>query len=220
MPTKKQSNTPAAAAPNRRRLSPEARRDEIVPAAVALFAETGFDGSTRDVARSAGITQPLLYRYFPSKESLIEAVYARVFLESWDPAWDDILQDRSLPVRDRFQYFYEAYTDTVFERVWLRLWYFALLRDAEVYGWYREVVQEQILKPLVRERRIELGIDQAFHVTPAELEMPWLLHGGLLNYGLRRQATGEDDKAGRVHAIRQALEMYMLCSSAHAAPPG
>ena len=42
MPTKKQSNTPAAAAPSRRRLSPEARRDEIVSAAVALFAETGF----------------------------------------------------------------------------------------------------------------------------------------------------------------------------------
>lgn len=149
--------------PVRKRLSPAARRAEIVQAAVDLFAETGFDGSTREVARRAGITQPLLYRYFPDKQSLIEAVYSRVFLETWDPAWDSLLQDRSRPVAERFQRFYEAYTGIVFQPVWLRLWYYALLRDAQVHAWYREVVQEQILKPLVRERRAEMGAGRRFH---------------------------------------------------------
>ncbi|MGY3439928.1 TetR/AcrR family transcriptional regulator [Marinovum sp. KMM 9879] len=199
-------------------MSPDARKDEIVSAAVELFAESGFDGSTRDVARGAGITQPLLYRYFPNKESLIEAVYAHVFLESWDPAWDDILQDRSQSVRDRFGRFYGAYTEAIFEPVWMRLWHFASLRDAQVYEWYKDVVQEQILKPLVRERRIELGRNEAFHVTPAELDAPWLLHGGLLNYGLRQQVNGAENDgandAARATVIGQALDMYMLLTEA------
>ncbi len=201
-------------------MSPEDRKEAIVSAAVELFAENGFDGSTRDLARGAGITQPLLYRYFPSKESLIEAVYASVFLKSWDPAWDDILKDRDLSVRDRFQRFYSAYTETIFQPVWMRLWHFASLRDAEVYGWYREGVQEQILKPLVRERRIELGHNPGFAVSPAELEAPWLLHGGLLNYGLRQQVTGQADRDARDSMIRQALEMYMLFTAAQTPETG
>ncbi|QIZ81607.1 TetR/AcrR family transcriptional regulator [Thalassovita gelatinovora] len=201
---------------SRRRLSPDARKDEIVSAAVALFAENGFDGSTRDVARGAGITQPLLYRYFPNKESLIEAVYARVFLESWNSEWDAMLADRSLPVRDRFQRFYEAYTETVFDPVWLRLWNFAALRDAQIYQWYNHVVEEQILKPLVRERRVELGRDQRFQVSRADLEVPWLLHGGLLHHGLRRHVLGIDADMGREHMIAQALNMYFLMTEAQA----
>ncbi len=200
--------------PLRKRLSAQARRAEIVEAAIELFSETGFDGSTRDVARRAGITQPLLYRYFPNKENLIEAVYSRVFLETWDKQWDGLLQDRTHPVRERFQRFYEAYTETVFQPVWLRLWYFALLRDADVHAWYREVVQEQILKPLVRERRAELGVSQAFAVTAEELEIAWLLHGGLLNYGLRQQTTGQLDESSRTRVIGEALDMYMLHSAA------
>lgn len=200
----------------RRRLSPDARKDEILTAAIGLFAETGFDGSTRDVARAAGITQPLLYRYFPNKESLIEAVYARVFLESWDPTWDVMLQDRSLSVRDRFQQFYDAYTDAVFDPVWLRLWYFALLRDGQIHEWYSHVVQEQILKPLVRERRVELGRDTGFQVHPEDLEAPWLLHGGLLNFGLRGQVGGGVEPPERRRAITRALDMYLQMTAAAA----
>ncbi|QPM90461.1 TetR/AcrR family transcriptional regulator [Pseudooceanicola algae] len=209
----KQSKPSDATAPVRKRLSPEVRRSEIVRAAITLFSESGFDGSTRDVARRAGITQPLLYRYFPNKQSLIEAVYSEVFLETWDARWDAMLQDRTRPVRDRFQSFYEAYTETVFQPVWLRLWYFALLRDAEVHDWYREVVQEQILKPLVRERRMELDQGQDFAVTAQELEVPWLLHGGLLNYGLRQQVAGRLDTESRTRVIGEALDMFMLHSA-------
>lgn len=185
MPEGQQRRPGKGAETVRKRLSPAARRSEIVQAAIDLFAETGFDGSTREVARRAGITQPLLYRYFPDKQSLIEAAYSRVFLETWDPVWDALLRDRDQPVVDRFQSFYEAYTEHVFQPVWLRLWYFAMLRDEQVYAWYREVVQEQILKPMVRERRFELGQGDTFVVDIEELDVPWLLHGGLLHQGLR-----------------------------------
>jgi AcrR family transcriptional regulator len=53
----------------------EARPQEILAAALALFAERGF-AATRldDVARRAGVTKGTLYLYFPNKQKLFEAV--------------------------------------------------------------------------------------------------------------------------------------------------
>ena len=55
----------AAAKPRRTRLSPAERERLIVAGAVRYFAEVGFGGQTRELSRRLGITQPLLYRYFP-----------------------------------------------------------------------------------------------------------------------------------------------------------
>src|SRR6266704_4117545 len=51
------------------RLAPEVREHQIVLKAMDHFATHGFSGSTRELARQLGVTQPLLYRYFPSKET-------------------------------------------------------------------------------------------------------------------------------------------------------
>ncbi|MEP5729960.1 MAG: TetR/AcrR family transcriptional regulator [Sulfitobacter sp.] len=198
----------------RRRLSRDARMQEIVQAAVELFSETGFDGSTRDIAQRAGITQPLLYRYFPSKESLIEAVYEKVYLDRWNPEWDIALVNRDLSVKERFQRFYEEYTLTIFDPVWLRISSFASLRNAQIHDWYNHVVQEMILKPLVRERRIELGGSTEFLVSKEELEATWLMHGGLLEYGMRRFILEIDVTNDTGAVISQALDMYLLLTQA------
>ena len=68
--------------PTGRRLTPEARERQIVEGAVAYFAEVGLDGHTRELARRLGITQPLLFRYFPTKAALIERIYEEVYLLS------------------------------------------------------------------------------------------------------------------------------------------
>ena len=57
----------------RQRLSPAKRRAEIIHKAADFFAEQGFEGGTRDLASNLGVSQPLLYRYFSSKEELIQA---------------------------------------------------------------------------------------------------------------------------------------------------
>lgn len=216
MPNKQISLSTDAAALPRRRLSRDARKNEIVLAAIELFSEVGFDGSTRDVAQRAGITQPLLYRYFPNKESLIEAVYAQVYLNRWDPDWDETLLDRSRPVKDRFQEFYEAYTQTIFDTTWLRISSFAALRNADIHHWYNHVVQEMILKPLVRERRIELTENADFIVTKGELAAPWMMHGGLVDYGMRRFILKSDIALDTPTAISQALDMYLLLTKENA----
>jgi AcrR family transcriptional regulator len=57
------------------RLTAEARREAIVDAVRDVFAEKGFDGTTtRELARAAGVSEALLYKHFPSKESLYAAM--------------------------------------------------------------------------------------------------------------------------------------------------
>jgi AcrR family transcriptional regulator len=49
--------------------------DAILAAARALFSEQGTDVLLADVARRAGVGAATLYRHFPAREDLVEAVY-------------------------------------------------------------------------------------------------------------------------------------------------
>jgi AcrR family transcriptional regulator len=52
----------------------EDRREQIIEAALHVFARKGFNGSTnKDIAKEAGITPGLIYHYFESKEDLLKA---------------------------------------------------------------------------------------------------------------------------------------------------
>ncbi len=60
--------------PTRARLAPDARRTEIVETAERLFRTRSYaDLGIADVAREAGITQGLVYHYFPTKEAVFAA---------------------------------------------------------------------------------------------------------------------------------------------------
>src|SRR5215210_524372 len=68
-----------------RALTPKARRtrERILEAALALFADRGYEATTmRDVAREAGASLGLAYRYFASKEEFALALYMRLAEES------------------------------------------------------------------------------------------------------------------------------------------
>src|SRR5437867_12681979 len=61
-------------AAKRTRLKGEERRQLILDAARRVFLESGFAGArTRRIAEEAGITEALLYRFFPSKLAIYEA---------------------------------------------------------------------------------------------------------------------------------------------------
>ena len=67
-----------AATAARKRLSAPVRREQIVATALDLFARRGFEGTTtRAVADAAGISEALLFRFFPAKESLYDAIIHR-----------------------------------------------------------------------------------------------------------------------------------------------
>ncbi|RVX41886.1 TetR family transcriptional regulator [Nonomuraea polychroma] len=65
--------------PTRRkpRIDAERNRDRVLEAARALFAEQGYDVQMTEVAKVAGVGVGTLYRKFPTREALIEAVAER-----------------------------------------------------------------------------------------------------------------------------------------------
>jgi AcrR family transcriptional regulator len=74
-----------------RALTPKAlrTRERILEAALGLFAEKGYEATTmRGVAREAGASLGLAYRYFASKEEFALALYMRLAEESEDWARD------------------------------------------------------------------------------------------------------------------------------------
>jgi AcrR family transcriptional regulator len=100
----------------RMRMSAAERREQVLEAALGEFAAKGLAGtSTEDVARSAGISQPYLFRLFPTKKALFLALVERCFrrvegtftaaagdaageeaLEAMGKAYEKLLEDRTL----------------------------------------------------------------------------------------------------------------------------
>ena len=61
-----------------RRIGRAARRQVIEEAATRLFAERGYSSTTvEDIARAAGVTKPILYRHYESKQELCVALLER-----------------------------------------------------------------------------------------------------------------------------------------------
>ncbi|MEM1424090.1 MAG: helix-turn-helix domain-containing protein, partial [Planctomycetota bacterium] len=70
------------------RLPAAQRREQLLETAVTLFAERGYSGATTSqLAKAAGVTEPILYRHFSSKKNLFIAVIeetGRKTIESWE----------------------------------------------------------------------------------------------------------------------------------------
>lgn len=59
-------------------LGPERRRPEVLDAALGLFLESGYEGTSMEaIARAAGVTKPVVYACFPGKDELFRALLAR-----------------------------------------------------------------------------------------------------------------------------------------------
>lgn len=65
----------------------EARPDEVLDAALALFIEKGFAATrVEDIAKRAGLSKGTVYLYFASKEALLEGLVRRAILPIADSA--------------------------------------------------------------------------------------------------------------------------------------
>lgn len=84
----------------KRRLPPAERRATIERAAERLFAERGYAGTRlEDVAAAAGVTKPVLYRHFASKEALHRALLEHHRDALASDALDPYLEDGTLEQR-------------------------------------------------------------------------------------------------------------------------
>src|SRR5437879_1442371 len=192
-----------------KRLSPDDRRKEFVAKATDFFSEKGFGGGTRDLARRLGVTQPLLYRYFPSKDDLIREVYRTVYLEPLDTGWEKLLTDRSRPIRDRLQEFYNAYTNVIFDRKWLRIYLYSCLKGLDINRWYVDMVRDKILPRITRECRHVAGLPVHSRPSAAELELACVFHGVIFYYGVRKFIYDSPALEDKEQMISDALDAFL-----------
>jgi AcrR family transcriptional regulator len=71
-------HTEAAPRPRAAHLGPERRRPLVLDAAFHLFLERGYEGTSMEaIAAAAGVTKPVVYACFASKEELFEGLLRR-----------------------------------------------------------------------------------------------------------------------------------------------
>jgi len=194
-----------------KRLAAAEREQQIVAEAARFFAEVGFTGQTRELAQRLHITHPLLYRYFPTKQDLIERVHKDVFFKRIDPQWTKLLADRTRPLEERLVEFYRHYAAATYSYEWIRLYLFSALMGNDVNRRYIRVVEDKILKPICAELRHHCGAaDPATTpISEAELEHVWVMHGGIFYYAVRKYVYHSRVAKDHAAVIRRTVKAML-----------
>lgn len=197
------------AAGKTKRLPFDQRQKLIVRKAAEFFAEFGFGATTRELAEHLGTTQPLLYKYFKTKEDLINEVYKSVFLDVWDNSWDELLVDRSRPIDDRLIEFYSRYTDVIMNRGWMRMYLFAGLKNVWITSSYIRLVEERVIGRIAIEVCAARNIPLSKEVEARHIEIAWSLQGSIFYYGVRKYAYGLSPKIDKNLVIRDTVRIFV-----------
>ncbi|MBL8745258.1 MAG: TetR/AcrR family transcriptional regulator [Phycisphaerae bacterium] len=193
------------------RLPAAKRREQLLDTAVALFAEKGYGGATTaELAKAAGVTEPIIYRHFESKKTLFIAAIERtgeMVTQTWErqmrTAHDPAHRLRRLiganpMVMERGRGFYRVIVQAMME-----------IADPDILA----AIQEHIIS-LHRfvAREVALAQDEG-HVSKyysPEITAWTLLHLGL-GYGMMEplgiKGHAEDERGVRV---RDLIERLML----------
>jgi AcrR family transcriptional regulator len=187
------------------------RERAIVDEAIRFFAEHGFEGQTRELAKRMGITHSAIYRHFPSKEALIERVYQEVYLSRWSPDWGPMIQDRSLSLEARLTRFYLDYVERVFEYNWVRIFVFSGMKSFGITGRYLDIVRREIIEPAAAELRHDLKLPDAksHPLSERETELFWGLHGRIFYLAIRKFIYETPIPPDLDAIVRDAVQTFM-----------
>ena len=175
-----------ANAPHRRRK--EARPQELLDAALALFVEKGF-AATRieEVALAAGVSKGTLYLYFASKEELLKAVIAQHLSER-------IAQGAALAAG------FGGSTSALLRDLLTRWW--TQLYDSPASGVFKLVITEVRNFPEIADYYQREVVARAH-----------ALLGGVVRQGIARGEFRPVDVDGAVHSL--VFPLIMLCLHKH-----
>lgn len=170
------------------RLTREARERLIVEGAIRFFAEVGFGGQTRELARQLGMSQSLLFKYFPSKQALIDRVYEEVYLSRWNPYWEVLIENARMPLRQRLLKFYSEYARRIMDYYWIRIFLYAGLLGSEINKNYLDLLRTRIIYKICHAVRNEAGLPSVSdgELSERDLQLVWALQGSILYLAIQR----------------------------------
>ena len=188
------------------RLPAAERRLELVETAVRVFAEGSYRGTTTaEIARAAGVSEPILYRHFASKRDLYFAALDLVWAKA-RAAWEEAIADapdvraglesmgrRHFGVRDCKTQLAELWVQSLSEAT----------EDPELRKYVRKHMREvhDFFASLIR-RGQEEGVFHADRDVDAEA---WLfVSGSILGMVGRRVGLLDHDEVDAIRAARLA----------------
>lgn len=183
----------------------------IVREAIKYFGEFGFTAPTRDLARRVGITQPLLYRYFPTKEKLVERLFEELVSEQWNSDWERHLINRQAPIADRLTNFYLSYTASLFTYERMRAFIFMWLSAKDLRQQFVSSPSGRLFRQIAEELRVafELPGPASVAITKMEEELVWGLQGSIMYLGIREFVYGLKPRVGRKRLIRAEVDVFL-----------
>jgi AcrR family transcriptional regulator len=191
-----------ATGPPTRRLAAADRRRTIEDAATELMAERGYAATTiEDVVRRAGVTKPILYRHFPSKQALAIALLERHRDELAAAPLDALIASEGRPFGERLQGMLEAWFAYVVGHPFVRL----LLHEASGDDQVAALVEELH----GRQRAADIALLREFAPHIPEHELPALgelVRSALAGLGLYALDHPEVRPAEPIVAMRRMVE--------------
>lgn len=190
------------------RLPHATRRAQILSQAAEFFSEYGLTAQTRALAEVCGISQRLLYRFFPNKAALIEEVYKAEIAGPFKAVWFADLCNRGRPVEERLNDFYGAYYDQVLTQRWLRLFLYAALADVGMAPAYISAIITHMLEVIVQESAHELGLALPEDKALCH-ELGWALHGAISHLAIRRRIYSNTNPAPAAAVIPMYVRVFL-----------
>lgn len=195
--------------PRRKNMRGEEREKLIVSEAVRFFAESGFEGQTRELAKRMGVSHAVIYRHFESKDALIERVYEHVFLERWNPDWDTLVLEGDRSLQDRLTQFYIEYSERVFDYDWVRIFVSSGLKSYGLTERYLDIIRTKIIEPAAIELRASRHNPQDRDAPDTdEVELLWGLHGAVFYIAIRKYVYNMPVEIDVEATVRAAVKNF------------
>jgi AcrR family transcriptional regulator len=205
------SNNPIAPA-TRTRMSSDQRRAAIVEAAVRLFAQDGFRGTTtKKLAQAVGVSEPVLYMHFQTKRDLYSAILEHM-AEGEIPSRFEAEIAQFMEARDDFSFFNALATAMLKwhmdDPARLRILLYSALEGHEL----NELFRDRYILPFFQavsayiDSRIQEG---AFRNTNS-LQSARAFCAMIGNYAMSLVLFGRvEDAQQRLESIHQMVEIFL-----------
>ncbi len=183
------------------RLTASERRSAVERAATDLFAQNGYTATTLDqIAARAGVTKPMLYRHFESKQELFMTLLERHRDQLAAAPLDALLSTKGSPFEDRLTAMLEAWFAHADENPFVLL----LLHDTSGDPRVSQLVEE--LHDRQRAADIALIREFAPHVAERELDaLGEIIRSALSGLAKWSAQHPEADRASTIAALHRVI---------------